>query len=128
MAEESVVVMDRTPVGGRDLADAERPRLGAQALTQVDGPRRRQVASESERFQDFRTYFITVTANAYATMHYRVRWIDPRVGGQEFEAALDHPGTRPPPAGMEQRAGPGSRGDQIHRDAIRHRDEEHDAG
>lgn len=72
---EPVVVMGGAIGGDRHRTDPERRGSGGEDGAQIDvGGRPFRAAAEPLR--DFRTYFIAVATNAYATMHYNITMVD----------------------------------------------------
>ena len=70
MAVEEIVVMGGAPAGKRHLPEAEATSLIGKAPPQVHLPGPPAVTAQADPFQHLRTYFIAITAYAYATVHY----------------------------------------------------------
>ena len=59
-----------------------------------------------EAFDHFRSHFITVTANTYATMHYNIARLAICGGAEGSYAGLKNAAGDPAPTGMDQGCGP----------------------
>src|SRR5688572_9315736 len=68
---------------------------------------------------DFRTYFITCTTNAYATMHYDIATPAECFPLQQLDSAIENPARSPAPAGVNERDDPFLRHREVHRYAVR---------
>src|SRR5437762_3928375 len=110
----------------RYLPDAKHPSPIGEQGTEIDLGCR-CVGPSREPFGDFITYFITCTANTYATMHYDVSWSHP-AAPERGDATIEHPRRHSPPPGMEQRDHATVRRHEVHRHAVGHRHCEQHAG
>src|SRR5216684_2708978 len=115
--EEVLAVMRAAPRRERDGCDPQGPPLLRQRGPEVHVPRS-GLGATAELAQDCRTYFITLAANAYSTMHYDICRPHEPEPLHDLHAALQDASRRPPPSGVEQRdhllLGCG----EIHRNAI----------
>src|SRR5690349_14892790 len=123
MREEPLSPFGTAPGRDCDVGDAEVPRLPGQDRAQVklDG------AGHAEPHRDFRTYFITTTANTYATMHYKITRFGEAAPLQELDALLQDAVGGAAPSGMHERDSPLSRHGQIDGNAVGHRDRQQHA-
>src|SRR5437773_1762323 len=114
MRQEPIAPLGATPGRGRDLLDPEVPRVPREdgAEVELDG------AGYTKAHCDFRTNFITGTANTYPTMHYDVARFGKAAPLQQLDALLQNAVRGPPPPGVDQ-CDRSFLGDcQIHRNAV----------
>src|SRR5882724_7850487 len=128
VAVEGGAIMRRTPAAGGDLADADLVGLPDQPVPQVEVPGPGTIVGHSTPDHHLRSNFIAVATNPYTTMHYYLSDRNASVARQSVEATPQNPGRGASPAGVEQPHHASSRDNQVDRDAIGDRDEEHGAG
>src|SRR5260370_25117079 len=114
MGEKPVPPFGAAPGRDGDLSDAEIPRLPGQDRTEVD----LDGAGQSKPHGDFRTYFITTPANAYAAMHYNISSFGKAAPLQELDALLQNTIGGATPPRVHERDGPFPRDGEIHRNAV----------
>src|SRR5438552_4019100 len=83
-----------------------------------------------EAFDHFRSHFITVTANTYATMHYNIARLAICSGAEGSYAGLKNAAGDPAPTGMDQGCGPRWRMSKVNGYTVSdgHREEESGSG
>jgi hypothetical protein len=97
MREKAIASLRTAPRRGRDVLDAELARLLGEGRTQIEPNR----SSAAEARGDFRTYFITLATNAYATMHYDIARSGMSMGRQLLDGPRQHPAGRAAPARVQ---------------------------
>src|SRR2546427_3151405 len=115
--EEVLAVVRAAPGGDADLSQAECLALPRQRGPEVHVPGPCLGASR-EPTEHFRAYFITLTTNAYSTMHYDIARSHKRHPLHELHAALQDARRRPPPPGVQQRDYVLLRHREVDRDAV----------
>src|SRR2546426_867426 len=115
--EEVLAVVRAAPGGDGDLSEAEGLALPRQRGPEVHLPGPCLGASR-EPTEHFRAYFITLTTNAYSTMHYDIARSHKRHPLHELHAALQDARRRPPPPGVQQRDYVLLRHREVDRDAV----------
>src|SRR6266566_5203087 len=115
--EEVLAVVRAAPGGDGDLSEAESLALPRQRGPEVHLPGPCLGASR-EPTEHFRAYFITLTTNAYSTMHYDITRSHKRHPLHELHAALQDARRRPPPPGVQQRDYVLLRHREVDRDAV----------
>ena len=124
MREKALALLRAAPRGDRNVTNAEPLGLLGEDAAQIEMRR----FGPPEAIGDFRTYFITLAANTYATMHYDVTCPGEATRLQEVDGPLQNPAGRaaPPRVDERERAFVGHR--QVHGYAVRDGDREQDAG
>ena len=86
------------PGGGRDVTEAEFPRLRHQLLPQIEVPGSLPFGRCSAALHHLRTYFIAVATYANTAMHYDISFTASGLGLETLDAARKNPLRGAPPA------------------------------